>query len=165
MFSTREEILAVLKEVDSDLRERNEQLTLSIVGYSAIVMANQNNRGSNDIDVMYSRFSTVLRQHGLEVFDEGYFHFHPQYKSRLTLIEAGFTHLTAYYTDPHDIFLLKLNAFREKDKIDLQYMIENEVVQLPLLDQLFREWNHHWFHDNLEIMNHYSQVRGLYGSN
>jgi hypothetical protein len=108
MFSTREEILAVLMEVDSDLRERNEQLTLSIVGYSAIVMANRNNRGSNDIDVMYSRFSTVLRQHGLEVFDEAYFHFHPHYKSRLTLIEAGFTHLTAFYTGFTIIWKLKI---------------------------------------------------------
>jgi hypothetical protein len=164
MFSTREDIIAVLLEVDSDLRSRNEQLTLSIVGYSAIVMAMLNNRGSNDIDVMYDRFSTVLRQHGLEVFSESYFHFHPQYKIRLTLIEAEFSHLVAYYTDPHDIFLLKLNAFREKDKSDLRYMIENRVVQLQLLDQLFVEWNHHWFHDSLEIAENYKQVRGSYGS-
>jgi hypothetical protein len=146
------------------LRKRGERLNLSIVGYSAIVMANLNNRGSNDIDVMYDRFSTVLRQHGLEVFSESYFHFHPQYSSRLTLIEAGFTHLVAYNTDPHDIFLLKLNAFREKDKSDLRYMIDNQVVQLGLLDQLFMEWNRHWFHDNIEIAANYSLVRGSYGS-
>jgi hypothetical protein len=164
MFSTREDIIAVLLEVDSDLRKRDEKLTLTLIGYSAIVMTSLNNRGSNDIDVIYDRFSTVLRQRGLEVFSESYFHFHPAYKSRVHLIEAGFTHLAAYSTDPHDIFLLKLNAFREKDKSDLRYMIENQLVQLELLDQLFREWNLHWFHDNQEIEENYTQVRGSYDS-
>jgi hypothetical protein len=57
-----------------------------------------------------------------------------------------------------------LNAFREKDKSDLRYMIDNQVVQLGLLDQLFMEWNGHWFHHNIEIAANYSLLRGSYGS-
>ena len=165
MFNFKEDIIAVLKEVDSVLQMRNEQLTVCIVGYSAIVMANLNNRGSNDIDVMYNRFSTVLRQRGLEVFDESYFHFHPTYQTRLHPIEAGFSNLLASYADPHDIFLLKLNAFREKDKSDLLYLVQQQLVDVKLLDLLFKEWNIHWFDNNQEIANNYASVRGSYGSN
>lgn len=159
MFNTREDIIAVLTEVDSNLKQRNEKLTIFIVGYSAIVMDNNNNRGSNDIDVIYDRFSTVLRQQGLEVFNEGYFHFHPNYKSRLKPVDEGFTHLSVFYTDPHDIFLLKLDAFREKDKSDLRYMIEHHIVDLKELDQLFIEWNKHWYESNPEVAKNYAKVR------
>ncbi|MFC5469042.1 hypothetical protein ACFPPD_09930 [Cohnella suwonensis] len=71
-FVTRESILRLFENVDNELKGQ-PVIDVFIVDYLAIVIARKNNRGSNDIDIIPSRFSRVFAEHGLEVFDEHYF--------------------------------------------------------------------------------------------
>ncbi|CAM4417163.1 hypothetical protein L1N85_26135 [Paenibacillus alkaliterrae] len=72
-FVTRESILQLFEEVDKALNGQ-PPIEVFVVGYSAIVLARKNNRGSNDVDIIPSRFSRVFSEYGLEVFDEHYFY-------------------------------------------------------------------------------------------
>ncbi|WP_372637182.1 hypothetical protein [Cohnella sp.] len=70
-YTTRESILEMFDAVDADLQGQ-KTIEVFVVGYSAIVLARKNNRGSNDVDMIPSRFSRVFARHGLEVFDDAH---------------------------------------------------------------------------------------------
>lgn len=62
-FVTRDSILALFEQVDAALSGQ-PPIEVFVVGYSAIVLARKNNRGSDDVDIIPSRFSRVFAQHG-----------------------------------------------------------------------------------------------------
>ncbi len=158
MFVTRESILQLFDEVDKALKGQ-PAIEVFVVGYSAIVLARKNNRGSNDVDIIPSRFSRVFSEHGLEVFDEHYFYLPTDYKSRATEVDRKYNCLLVKYVDPHDIWFTKLAAFRSKDKVDMIQMIRESVVDPLVLDAMFDKWNQHWFNGSPELETNYSEVR------
>ena len=68
-FITQESILDLFDKVDAAMSVPSP-IEVFVVRYSAIVLARKNNRGSNDVDIIPSRFSRAFAEHGLEVFDE-----------------------------------------------------------------------------------------------
>ncbi|CAH1216374.1 hypothetical protein PAECIP111893_04109 [Paenibacillus plantiphilus] len=157
-FSTEESILRLFEEVDKALHGK-PLIEVFVVGYSAIVLARANNRGSNDVVIIPSRFSRVFSEHGLEVFDEHYFYLPADYKSRLKPVSRKYDNLNVMYVDAHDIWFTKLGAFRNKDKVDMIQMIKEGVVDVHLLDILFKQWNAYWFKNNPELEENYNEVR------
>ncbi|WP_373229815.1 DUF6036 family nucleotidyltransferase [Cohnella sp.] len=131
-FATQESILQLFEEVDKDLKGQ-PLIDVYVVGYSAIVLARKNNRGSNDVDIIPSRFSRVFSDHGLEVFDEHYFYLPTDYKSRAREVDKKYESLRVKYVDAHDIWFTKLGAFRNKDKVDMIQMIKESVVDANVL--------------------------------
>ncbi|MCD9025847.1 DUF6036 family nucleotidyltransferase [Cohnella silvisoli] len=136
-----------------------------VVGYSAIVLARKNNRGSNDVDIIPSRFSRVFSDHGLEVFDEHYFYLPTDYKARAKEVDREYRSLKVKYVNPHDIWFTKLRAFRSKDKVDMVQMIKEGVVDTEALDAMFVLWNSHWFNNDPELAKNYSEVRNYDSEN
>ncbi|MFD0670601.1 DUF6036 family nucleotidyltransferase [Cohnella sp. GCM10027633] len=158
LYVTRESILRLFEEVDDDLLGQ-PIIEVFVVGYSAIVLARKNNRGSNDVDIIPSRFSRVFADHGLEVFDERYFYLPTDYKTRAQPVDRDYRSLLVKYVDPHDIWFTKLAAFRNKDKADMIQMIKESVVDPQALDAMFHDWNKHWFNGSDELENNYAEVR------
>ncbi|WP_027085125.1 DUF6036 family nucleotidyltransferase [Cohnella panacarvi] len=157
-YVTRDSILQLFEEVDKDLNGQ-PLIEVFVVGYSAIVLARKNNRGSNDVDIIPSRFSRVFSDHGLEVFDEHYFYLPKDYKTRAKAVEREYRSLLVKAVDPHDIWYTKLAAFRSKDKVDMIQMIRDKVVDPLVLDTMFANWNKHWFNDSPELEANYAEVR------
>lgn len=157
-FVTRESILRLFEAVDKDLIGQ-PPIDVYVVGYSAIVLAGNNNRGSNDVDIIPSRFSRVFAAHGLEVFSEHYFYLPADYKSRAKEVDGKYESLAVRYVDPHDIWFTKLAAFRSKDKVDMIQMIREGVVDPEVLDAMFPTWNRHWFNNSPELESNYFEVR------
>jgi hypothetical protein len=157
-FVTKESILQLFEEVDKNLKGQ-PSIEVFVVGYSAIILARKNNRGSNDVDIIPSRFSRVFSDHGIEVFDEHYFYLPTDYKTRAREVDKKYQNLQVKYVDPHDIWFTKLGAFRSKDKVDLVQMIKDGVVDTNILDNMFEKWNLHWFNISPELVNNYSEVR------
>lgn len=164
VYDSRESILNLFDEVDRDL---NGQLPIEVyvVGYSAIVLARKNNRGSNDVDIIPSRFSRVFARHGLEIFDEHYFYLPAGYKSRAHEAERTYRSLIVKYADPHDIWFTKLGAFLTKDQTDMVEMIREGIVDPRKLDDLFEQWNEQWFNGSDELVQNYAEVRKNAASN
>lgn len=157
-YTTRESILELFEAVDADLQGQ-KTIEVFVVGYSAIVLARKNNRGSNDVDIIPSRFSRVFAHHGLEVFDEHYFYFPEGYKERAREVEREFACLAVKVVDAHDIWFSKLAAYRSKDKVDMIEMIREGVVDPSILDAMFEQWNAHWFNGSDELSANYAEVR------
>lgn len=155
-FGTQESILRLFEEVDKALHGK-PLIEVLVVGYSAIMLTRK--RGSNDVDIIPSRFSSVFSEHGLEVFDEHYFYLPADYKSRLKPVSRKYDNLKVMYVDSHDIWFTKLGACRSKDKVDMIQMIKEGVVDVHLLDILFKQWNAYWFKNNPELEENYNEVR------
>lgn len=163
-FVTRESILQLFDAVDAALTDQpvvagQSAIEVYVVGYSAIVLAGKNNRGSNDIDIIPSRFSRVFAEQGIEVFDEHYFYFPQGYQSRAVEVERRYRHLIVKYVDAHDIWFTKLAAFRSKDIVDMKQWLKDGVVEPHRLDAMFEDWNQYWFKGSEEIAANYAEVR------
>lgn len=158
LFVTRDSILQLFGKVDKALMGQ-PPIEVFVVGYSAIVLARKNNRGSDDIDIIPSRFSRVFSEHGLEVFDEHYFYLPADYRSRATEVERKYASLVVKHVDPHDIWFTKLAAFRSKDKVDMIQWIRDGTVDPAVLDAMFEKWNRHWFNGSAELEINYIEVR------
>jgi len=164
VFDSQESILNLFDEVDRDLAGQ-PPIEIFVVGYSAIVLARKNNRGSNDVDIIPSRFSRVFARHGLEVFDEHYFYLPADYKTRAQEAGRTYSSLVVKYADPHDIWFTKLGAFRTKDRADMAQMIRERIVDPQTLDDLFERWNEQWFNGSDELVQNYMEVRRLAAAN
>lgn len=169
-FVTRESILQLFDAVDEALSAHpvvssQSAIEVYVVGYSAIVLARKNNRGSNDIDIIPSRFSRVFAEQGIEVFDEHYFYFPQGYQSRAVEVERRYRHLIVKYVDAHDIWFTKLAAFRSKDIVDMKQWLRDGIVDPHKLDAMFEEWNRYWFKGSEELAANYAEVRQFDSAN
>lgn len=154
----QEDILQILVKLDRELTQRDQEMTLIIVGYSAVILAGLHDRGTEDIDALETGNSRLLYKFGLHLLPEHYLHFHPNYRERLQPIHASFTNLHAYYLHLLDLCLVKLDAGREKDIRDLKYFIEHGFVRRRDLDPLFEEWKRHWYPDFEDIRELYERL-------
>lgn len=157
-YLTRERILELFAEVDKELGGQ-PKIEVFVVGYSALVLARKGSRGSNDVDIIPSRFSRAFSRYGFEVFDEHYFYLPSDYKTRAQKVEREYDNLAVRYADPHDIWFTKLAAFRNKDRFDMIRMIRERVVDVSVLDRLFDSWNRHWFDGSAELEANFAEVK------
>lgn len=154
-------IIELLKNVDNELAIKKQPLKLIIVGYSAVILSGLANRGTEDLDALENSQSRLLLKHGIHVMPAHFFHFHPDYEKRLLpLNHEKFDCLSPYYLSLQDVFLLKMDAGREKDMQDLLFFIQNGSVSKDDMDKLFLEWNVFWYDGNVEMAELYSSLWG-----
>ncbi len=63
-------ILSVLQNIDQDLALLGQQISLIIVGYSAVILSGAAHRGTEDIDVLETRPIRLMMRHGLHCMPE-----------------------------------------------------------------------------------------------
>jgi hypothetical protein len=126
-------------QIDRVLAGQDRKVSVTVVGYSSLVLGGKYGRQTEDIDIVNNR-ERIFYQHGFYLLDEHFLAFHPDFATRLHRVLPELAHLAVFRLDPHDLFLLKLDSARAKDRTDLQYMIQENLVDRIHCDKLFGEW-------------------------
>jgi hypothetical protein len=130
---------AIFEEINRELSLQDRKVSAIVVGYSSLVLGGKYHRRTEDIDILNNR-ERIFYKHGFHLLDEHFLALPPGYESRLEHVFPELGHLMIYRLNNHDLFLLKFDSARAKDRTDMQFMIEEKLVDPTVCAKLFDEW-------------------------
>ena len=147
----RKDLISILKKIDSSLNGKEKNVEVVVIGMSSIILGYADEYSTKDLDIYTENSVTELFQNNIDVLDDTFIHFSPDYKQRLKPLE-GFINMKVFTADPHDIFLLKMVANREKDKQRLSSFVDTNLVNKEQLRKIFIVWVRHNYPNATEII-------------
>lgn len=150
-----DDALAMLHQVDKEIFIQGQRLSVMVAETTMIF-------DDTKIDLPQQVLRSIFTRTKVQLLPIGFFHPHPEFRSRLLPVAESFNSMQVTAVDPHDIFLLKLDSNRAKDRTDMFYMLKTGVVSTRKLDPLFKGWNEHWYNGNAEISSVYERIKKDY---